>query len=203
MKMIVACTLCTAVALVSLSLMAADTPPPQSRAASAPAVQPRATSAPAARAPAASAPASRPEEEDESSADAVIKALLESRGGETVILPKSVSSQPTSEPGAASRPAAPPPPMPPGAMIYQRVGRLVKDGNGEWWSFHFESEKSGLVEPPMRVLPNRLLEAMETNLERSAGSSVRFIISGEVTEYKGQQYLLIRKQVVKRDMGTL
>jgi hypothetical protein len=93
--------------------------------------------------------------------------------------------------------------MPPGAMLVNRLGTLRKDEASSWWMFHFESEKEVLYEPPIRVLPNRWLEAMETVLEKAAGRGVKFIISGEVTQYRDRRHVLIRKMIVKRDLGTL
>jgi len=85
-------------------------------------------------------------------------------------------------------------------MIVDRLGRLVR--SDKWWLFVFEDQ--GLLPKlkPVRLLPNRLLEDA---LIRSGGGSesVVFIISGEATAYKGMNYLLLRKLLVRRDMGNL
>jgi hypothetical protein len=107
-------------------------------------------------------------------------------------------------PGVDGSPANPDlreePLRPEGSTIVDRAGRLVRDG--EWWAFAFESEGRVLRERPLRLLPNRMLEFMET---ASAGgrSSVVFIVSGQVTEYHGANYLLARKVLVERDLGNL
>jgi hypothetical protein len=51
-------------------------------------------------------------------------------------------------------------------------------------------------------LPNRLLEDMEV---ASAGGSksVVFIVSGELTEYHGANYLLVQKLLTKPNLGNL
>lgn len=89
---------------------------------------------------------------------------------------------------------------PEGSMVVDRAGRLVRDA--EWWTFAFESEGKVLRERPLRLLPNRMLEFMET---ASAGgrSDVVFIISGQVTEYHGANYLLAKKVLVRRQMGNI
>ena len=187
MRTVMTVTLGVAIALVSLSLLAADAPVTK------PAVG---TSVPA---PASTRPTSRPAD-PEVSADAVIRALLQS-GTKTPVLPKPHTT-PVSQPASVA-PAniIRPLPTPPGAMIRHRLGRIVKDKASRWWNFHFESERSILYEAPMRILPNRQLEAMENILEKSVRPGVRFIVSGEVTQYRGKRYLLIRKKLVKREMG--
>ena len=135
-------------------------------------------------------------------ADAVIKALMSERAKRPV-LPNAPSSRPAVRPAAAA-PAEiiQPLPMPPGSMIVDRVGRLVRNEAAGWWTFRFESEKQHLYEAPLRVLPNRHLEAMETILEKSATPGLRFLVTGEVTQYHQRRYLLIRKKLVKRQMGS-
>ena len=187
MKTVMMVTLGVAISLMSLSLLAADAPSAQPAAGTS-------TSAPA-----STRPTSRPAD-PEVSADAVIRALLESRT-KTPVLPRpqtAPASQPASvAPASIIRPL----PMPPGAMIRSRLGRIVKDKASRWWTFHFESERTILYEAPMRILPNRQLEAMENILDSSARPGVRFLVSGEVTQYRGKRYLLIRKKLVKREMG--
>jgi hypothetical protein len=93
--------------------------------------------------------------------------------------------------------------MPPGAMVFNRLGRLIREPGATWWTFRYESDKGVLYEPPMRVLPNQQLEAMENILENSPSESIRFVVSGEVVQYHGQEYLLIRKKIVKRGVDGL
>ena len=182
MKTMLVLTFATAILLVALSLTAADDKP-------------------AAGVAATSRPASRPVD-PEVSADTVIRQLMSGRARRPVL--------PTTTTGPASQPATPAPaeivkplPMPPGAMIVDRVGRLIKDRASSWWQFHFSSERDVLYEAPIRVLPNRMLEAMETILENSQRSRVKFHVTGEITTYRGKRYLLIRRMLVKRDVGAL
>jgi hypothetical protein len=183
MRAIILLTAIAAVALVALSLPAETT-----------------ETTPAA----ATAPATRPADvTDEATADAVIRALLEARV-KRPLLPRAVSTAPSSQPATvAPKSIIRPLPMPPGAMIVDRVGRLVREEGGGWWALHFESEKKVLYEAPIRLLPNRLLEEMEQAQAKGAKAGVKFIVSGEVTEYRGRRYLLIRKMLIKRNFGTL
>ncbi|HVP11521.1 MAG TPA: hypothetical protein VMV94_10080 [Phycisphaerae bacterium] len=90
--------------------------------------------------------------------------------------------------------------MPDGYRIVDRPGRLTREG--DYWIFSFESRGRGETELPIRLLPNRLLEDME--MASSAGSKeVVFVVSGEVTEYHGVNYLLIQKLLTRPDLGNL
>lgn len=191
MKLVLTFTIGLAAGLASLSLLAADSAAPSPS----PTTRPAGTTAPA-------APTTRPQD-PEASADAVIQALLESRVKKPV-LPKAPSTAPASQRvTVAPRTILQPLPTPPGTMIWNRLGRIVKDRASGWWTFRFESEKNILYEAPMRILPNRQLETMENILDKSGRIHPRFVVSGEVTQYRGKRYLLIRKKLVKREMGAL
>lgn len=141
----------------------------------------------------------------EVTADEVIRELMQRREARQAV-PGAV--EPATAPATQPDTVAPaeivkPLPMPPGAMIVGRLGRLNRDENSPWWQFRFESERDVLYEPPMRVLPNRLLEAMETIRETSGRTTLRFKVSGEITTYRGDRYLLIRRMLVYRDTGAL
>ncbi|MCK6456462.1 MAG: hypothetical protein L6Q92_08030 [Phycisphaerae bacterium] len=90
--------------------------------------------------------------------------------------------------------------LPDGYRLVDRPGRLQREG--DFWVFAFESRSTQAAEPPMRLLPNRMLEDMEI---ASAGGtrSIVFLISGEVTEYHGVNYLLIQKMLVRPNYGNL
>jgi len=89
--------------------------------------------------------------------------------------------------------------LPDGSRIVDRPGRLTSEG--EYFTFSFESRGRGAPELPIRLLPNRLLEDMEI---ASAGGTknVVFVVSGEVTEYRGVNYLLVQKLLVRPNMGN-
>jgi hypothetical protein len=90
--------------------------------------------------------------------------------------------------------------LPDGYRLVDRPGRLTREG--EYYVYAFESRGRGEVEPPIRLLPNRLLEDMESF---SAGGTkpVVFLVSGEVTEYHGVNYLLVQKLLTRPDVGNL
>jgi hypothetical protein len=90
--------------------------------------------------------------------------------------------------------------MPDGYRVVDRPGRLTREG--DYWVLSFESRGRGETELPIRLLPNRLLEDME--MASSGGTKeVVFIISGEVTEYHGVNYLLVQKLLTRPDLGNL
>ncbi|MBK8266829.1 MAG: hypothetical protein IPK83_00345 [Planctomycetes bacterium] len=90
--------------------------------------------------------------------------------------------------------------LPDGSRLVDRPGRLAKEGDG--FVFSFESRGQGAPDRPIRLLPNRLLEDMEMYSE-NATKSIVFIISGEITEYRGVNYLLLQKLLVRPDTGNL
>ncbi len=106
---------------------------------------------------------------------------------------------PTSRPGPGPKQEGYPL-KPDGSMLVDRVGRLIQRPKG--WFLVFESEGKVLREPPMQILPNRDLQTME---EYSANGTrpVKFRVSGEVTEYRGSNYLLVRKVLVVHGLGNL
>lgn len=89
---------------------------------------------------------------------------------------------------------------PDGYRIVDRPGRLAREG--DYYVFAFESRGRGESELPIRLLPNRLLEDMEI---ASAGGSkaIVFLISGELTEYHGVNYLLVQKLLTRPNLGNL
>jgi len=87
-----------------------------------------------------------------------------------------------------------------GTIIREFPARLVRAA--PWWMLTREARGGRPASKPYRVLPNRLLEVM---VSASAGGtrSMVFLVSGELTEYRGVNYLLIRKVLIRRDMGNL
>jgi hypothetical protein len=89
---------------------------------------------------------------------------------------------------------------PDGYRIVDRPGRLTREG--DYYVFSIESRSDGPPEPPIRVLPNRLLEDMEI---ASAGGTISavFLVSGELTAYHGVNYLLVQKLLTRPKLGNL
>jgi hypothetical protein len=153
------------------------------------------SAAPQGEAP-ATAPAGEPRPED------IIKQLLERKPRRALVLPQSM-------PAPAVRPIAPGQDpesardqqlMPEETMIIDQPGRVVPVD--EWWTFAFEDKGRQASRRPLRIIPNRMLEnAIALTGDESMG--VILLVSGEVTEYRGTNYLLLRKVLVQRDWGNL
>lgn len=75
-----------------------------------------------------------------------------------------------------------------GAAIISRRGQLTRDPSGGW-RFVFDADATGLVDPPVRLLPCLLLEELE-NFARHNGSGAAILISGQVYLYGGRNFLL-------------
>jgi hypothetical protein len=91
--------------------------------------------------------------------------------------------------------------LPPGTVVLWRRGWLVR-GDGGTWSFVFEADASGLVDPPMVLLPCLLLEEMERH-GRRGGPDPALLISGRVERYHGRNYLLPTSYQVPRHRTPL
>lgn len=76
----------------------------------------------------------------------------------------------------------------PGAMVLWRHGWMVREPSGAW-SFVFAADATGLSDPPMILLPCRMLADMERHALRS-GPDEPLLVSGRVTRYHGRDYLL-------------
>ena len=85
-----------------------------------------------------------------------------------------------------------------GTDIVNRVGRLTRSADGTQWEFTLESDGRTMLDPPVIVLPNLTLMLMESNATGS-NREVRFRVTGEVTEYRGRNYVLLRKASVVSD----
>jgi hypothetical protein len=91
--------------------------------------------------------------------------------------------------------------LPPGTVVLWRRGWLGR-GDGGTWSFVFEADASGLVDPPMVLLPCLLLEEMERH-GRRGGPDPALLISGRVERYHGRNYLLPTSYQVPRHRTPL
>ncbi len=86
-----------------------------------------------------------------------------------------------------------------GTPIVNRVGRLTFSADGTQAELTFESDGQRLQDPPLILLPNLKLMAMEDHV-RAASRDLRFRVSGVVTEYRGRNYLLLEKATVIQDV---
>jgi hypothetical protein len=65
----------------------------------------------------------------------------------------------------------------------------------------FESDHPEYPEPPMKLLPNQSVELMLRASARGGGGLV-FVVSGEVTLFEGENYLLPRVAMRRIDTGN-
>ncbi|MFQ5463068.1 MAG: hypothetical protein ACE5E5_10645 [Phycisphaerae bacterium] len=79
--------------------------------------------------------------------------------------------------------------LPEGTAIIDRPARLVQRGN--WWTLVFESDSADGPEPPIKLLPNSNLQTMTTAAKEEPNGLV-FVVSGQVTIFDGENYLLAR-----------
>jgi len=88
-----------------------------------------------------------------------------------------------------------------GTPLVNRVGRLTLTSTpeGARAEFTFEADGQALRDPPLILLPNLRLMAMEDAV-RAASRDLRFRVSGVVTEYRGRNYLLLEKVTVVQDI---
>ncbi|NOT01428.1 MAG: hypothetical protein HOP29_12455 [Phycisphaerales bacterium] len=77
-----------------------------------------------------------------------------------------------------------------GQYITDYVGRLSEEG--PWRMLRFESDSAAAPMAPIRLLPNQLLERMVRETE-AASEGVLYVVSGEVTMFESENYLLLRK----------
>ena len=86
-------------------------------------------------------------------------------------------------------------------LVVDQVGRVMP--GDKWWSFAFEDPTPSAAKPkPIRLLPNQLLE-VAISLSAGGSNGAVLVVSGEITRYGGNSYMLLRKVFVRRDMGNL
>ena len=82
-----------------------------------------------------------------------------------------------------------------GTTINDVVGRLTRSADGQQWELSLEADGRAMQDPPLIILPNLNLGAMESAVN-SASRDLRFRVTGVVTEYKGRNYILLEKVIV-------
>jgi len=167
-------------------------PPPPPRPIAAPATGP--ASAPATR------PTTKPAPKRQASSLDVLHSLLAEDVARPVLLstaPPPVAAAPSVAPGADK-------PLAGGreSMVIDRIVRVLPQEVGPWWEARFESDNT-LEDPPMKLLPCAHLDKAQgyEARKRPGAPSLVFRVSGLVTQYKGEQYLLLGKLLIERNMG--
>ena len=82
-----------------------------------------------------------------------------------------------------------------GTFLVDRTGRLTRGSDGQSWEFTFEADGRAMRDPPVVILPNLKLMAMEQAF-KSSNRDLRFRITGMVTEYNGRNYVLLEMVLV-------
>ena len=82
-----------------------------------------------------------------------------------------------------------------GTTINDVTGRLTRSADGQQWELSLESDGRTMQDPPLIILPNLNLGAMESAVN-NASRDLRFRVTGVVTEYKGRNYILLEKVIV-------
>jgi hypothetical protein len=84
-------------------------------------------------------------------------------------------------------------------MVADRIVYMSTDANTGWSTVRFIADNN-LLEQPIRLLPSeQVLRAKDLSATK-LGRNVRLRVSGELTRYKGKEYLLLRKVVREREM---
>jgi hypothetical protein len=79
-----------------------------------------------------------------------------------------------------------------GSLLLDRVVRLTPSAVGKTFELTLESDGRALSDPPFVLLPNRKLMQLEDQVKNSyQDQKVR--VSGEITEYRGRNYLLLQR----------
>ncbi len=126
----------------------------------------------------------------------VVKELLREDSEQQIIVPPAYERLVDKQEGESVAPNVRKPlPAGPGEMAADRQVRIVSRAGG-WMEVRFKADNT-LQEPPMRLLPCRMLEVAETLGRRSR--TLR--ISGQIMRYKGRRYLLLRKVLRQRDLN--
>lgn len=89
-----------------------------------------------------------------------------------------------------------------GTMIINRAARCTLDGSGRAQVLSFEADSDGLQDPPMGVVPCRLLERLE-NQARQRGDAMRLIISGQIISADSSPSILITSFRIPYDRDNL
>ncbi len=91
--------------------------------------------------------------------------------------------------------------LPEGTRLVDRRGKIRRTGGGGYMIV-FDADATGEVDPPMMLLPCRLLERL-ARMAAGAGDEAAVLISGEVTIHGGRNYLLPTVYRVPREITAL
>ncbi len=134
----------------------------------------------------------RPSDGAQSSAEDVLSELLERREENPLIEP----ARPTEAGTDKRKPVGTAPGVEnatlirEGQYLLRRRGRLLRSSEAmTGWMYAFDADSDGLGDPPMYLMPCKLLEDMELIVEEQ-GEDAAFILTGKVFVYRSANYLL-------------
>jgi hypothetical protein len=135
----------------------------------------------------------------EPTAEEVLKQLMQNRPSRPLVMPPSpAATQPSRAPlGAAERKG---PRWTEDTSLMDQPGRIIPGES--WWSFAFEDLSEEPQTPPVRLLPSQLLETAIHLSGGGAKNGMVLIVSGDITVYKGVEYMMLRKVLLRRDIGN-
>lgn len=84
-----------------------------------------------------------------------------------------------------------------GQIVVDRLVRIVAQKDGKWLLARFESDNT-LRQPPLKLLPCSLLQKAEAWTRKD---KCILKISGRITHYEGERYLLLRKILRHHELG--
>jgi hypothetical protein len=91
-------------------------------------------------------------------------------------------------------------PMAQGNAITNRIGRLVRDAKTGVELIAFDADGRAMADPPMGVLPCKYLAVIEDGTDYG-NKPLKFRVSGEVTTYRGKNYLYLKFVQQVRDIN--
>jgi len=147
------------------------------------------TTQPTAAAPATSRPTNQ-------SAEDMLRQMLQPQGQAAQPLKPLPDLPPANDTTAGAGAVAPDAPSQrvtrEGTLLLDRIGRLTPAADGKSFELTLESDGVALADPPLLLLPNRKLMQLEDSVKNSyTDQKVR--VSGEITEYRGRNYLLLQR----------
>jgi len=88
---------------------------------------------------------------------------------------------------------------PDGANVINRPARAVR--NGSLYQLVFESDHPDNPEPPLTLLPNQHMSRVIAATE-AENLGVVFIVSGEITQFQGENFILVHAATRRLDSGN-
>lgn len=89
--------------------------------------------------------------------------------------------------------------LPDGATVINRPARVVRQG--ALYRLVFESDHPDNPEPPLTMLPNQNMMRM-TRLATTDNLGLVFIVSGEVTQFQGENFVLVQSATQRMASGN-